>query len=67
MSSGGTHYREYNGENFDNVVNVNLRGMVMTCKHVSPIMRNKAALASISSMAAIESYLVVTSNQALLQ
>ena len=30
-------------ENFDNVVNVNLRGMVMTCKHVLPIMREQKA------------------------
>jgi NAD(P)-dependent dehydrogenase (short-subunit alcohol dehydrogenase family) len=49
-------------EAFDRVMTVNLRGMVMTCKHVLRIMRSQksGAIISISSMAAIESYPYVT-------
>jgi len=45
-------------ENFDNVTVVNLRSMVMTCKHVIPIMRQQeaGAIINISSLAAWEVY-----------
>ena len=58
LAGGDSIIENITEENFDNVVNVNLRGMVMTCKHVLPIMREQKAgsIISISSMAAIESY-----------
>jgi len=58
LAGGDSIIENITEENFDNVINVNLRGMVMTCKHVLPIMRRQKAgsIVSISSMAAIESY-----------
>jgi len=49
-------------EAFDRVMAVNLRGMVMTCKHVLPIMRaqKSGVILSISSMAVLDSYPYVT-------
>lgn len=43
---------------FDRLVNVNLRGMVLTCKHVLPHMRKQASgvIITISSMAAWRPY-----------
>jgi len=43
---------------FDNVVAINLRGAVMACKHVLPVMREQKAgvILMISSLAAIEKY-----------
>jgi NAD(P)-dependent dehydrogenase (short-subunit alcohol dehydrogenase family) len=45
-------------EAFDNVFRINLRGMVMTCKHVLPGMqaRKAGAIVNISSMAVMEMY-----------
>ena len=45
-------------EDFDFLVNVNLRGMVYTTKHVLPIMRDQrsGAIVNISSMAAWSNY-----------
>jgi NAD(P)-dependent dehydrogenase (short-subunit alcohol dehydrogenase family) len=45
-------------ENFDNVIVVNLRSMVITCKHVIPIMQKQesGAIITISSLAAWEVY-----------
>jgi len=43
---------------FDNVFAINLRGMVMTCKHVLPGMRERrqGAIVNISSMAVLDMY-----------
>jgi len=43
---------------FDNVVAINLRGAVMACKHVLPVMREQKSgvILMISSLAAIENY-----------
>lgn len=62
LAGGDTIIDDITEENFDRVMTVNLRGMVMTCKHVLPIMRaqKSGAIVSISSMAAIESYPYVT-------
>ena len=45
-------------ENFDRVVAINLRGTVMACKHVMPVMRaqKSGAIVNISSMAAWVAY-----------
>jgi NAD(P)-dependent dehydrogenase (short-subunit alcohol dehydrogenase family) len=49
-------------EAFDRVVTINLRGMVMACKHVLPVMRaqKSGVILGISSIAAIETYPYVT-------
>ena len=49
-------------EAFDRVVTINLRGMVMACKHVLPLMRaqKSGVILGISSIAAIENYPYVT-------
>lgn len=62
LAGGDSIIDDITEENFDSVMNVNLRGMVMTCKHVLPIMRaqKSGAIVNISSMAAIESYPYVT-------
>ena len=41
LAGGDSIIEDITEENFDNVINVNLRGMVMTCKHVLPIMRKQ--------------------------
>jgi len=43
---------------FDNIVAINLRGAVMACKHVIPVMREQKSgvILMISSLAAIEKY-----------
>jgi len=43
---------------FDNIVAINLRGAVMACKHVVPVMREQMAgvILMISSLAAVEKY-----------
>ena len=45
-------------ENFDRVVAINLRGTIMACKHVMPVMRaqKSGAIVNISSMAAWVAY-----------
>jgi NAD(P)-dependent dehydrogenase (short-subunit alcohol dehydrogenase family) len=62
LAGGDSIIDDISEEAFDRVMTVNLRGMVMTCKHVLPIMRAQkgGAIVSISSMAAIESYPYVT-------
>jgi NAD(P)-dependent dehydrogenase (short-subunit alcohol dehydrogenase family) len=62
LAGGDSIIDDITEEAFDRVMTVNLRGMVMTCKHVLPIMRaqKSGAIVSISSMAAIESYPYVT-------
>lgn len=58
ISGGDRETTEIDEAAFDRVVAINLRGMVMTCKHVLPAMRaqRKGAIVNISSMAAISSY-----------
>jgi len=49
-------------EAFDRIVGINLRGLVMVCKHVLPVMRaqKSGVILGISSIAAIENYPYVT-------
>jgi NAD(P)-dependent dehydrogenase (short-subunit alcohol dehydrogenase family) len=49
-------------EAFDRIVAINLRGMVMACKHALPVMRaqKSGVILGISSVAAIENYPYVT-------
>ena len=54
LSGGDQPIDEIDSEAFDRLVDVNLRGMILTCKHVIPHMRqrNQGAIINISSMAA---------------
>ncbi len=49
-------------EAFDRIVGINLRGLVMACKHALPVMRaqKSGVIIGISSIAAIENYPYVT-------
>jgi len=49
-------------EAFDRIVGINLRGLVMACKHALPVMRaqKSGVILGISSIAAIENYPYVT-------
>lgn len=62
LAGGDAVIEDITVEAFDRVTAVNLRGMVMTCKHVLPIMRtqNSGVILSISSMAVLDSYPYVT-------
>lgn len=61
LSGGDQPIEEIDSEAFDRLVDVNLRGMVLTCKHVIPHMRqhNQGAIINISSMAAWAPYPLV--------
>jgi NAD(P)-dependent dehydrogenase (short-subunit alcohol dehydrogenase family) len=52
------HNNEITEEAFDRICAINLRGTVMACKHVLPIMRAQraGAIVNISSAAAVENY-----------
>ena len=54
MAGGDKPLEEITAESFDNVMAINLRGMVMTCKLVVPVMLRQAggAIVNISSTAA---------------
>ena len=58
IAGGDANIEDIEADAFDRLVNVNLRGMVLTCKHVLPHMREKAsgAIVNISSMAAWRPY-----------
>ena len=58
LAAGDAPVEEIESEAFDRVVNINLRGMVLTCKHVLPHMREagQGAIINISSMAAWRPY-----------
>ncbi|MCZ6656015.1 MAG: SDR family NAD(P)-dependent oxidoreductase [Gammaproteobacteria bacterium] len=58
IAGGDANIEDIETDAFDRLVNVNLRGMVLTCKHVLPQMRKKAsgAIVNISSMAAWRPY-----------
>jgi NAD(P)-dependent dehydrogenase (short-subunit alcohol dehydrogenase family) len=62
LAGGDAVIEDITIEAFDRVTAVNLRGMVMTCKHVLPIMRaqKSGVILSISSMAVLDSYPYVT-------
>jgi NAD(P)-dependent dehydrogenase (short-subunit alcohol dehydrogenase family) len=58
LAGGDAELLEITAEGFDRVIAINLKGMVLTCKHVIPIMREQraGAIVNISSMAAWENY-----------
>jgi NAD(P)-dependent dehydrogenase (short-subunit alcohol dehydrogenase family) len=62
LAGGDTVIEEITSDAFDNVTKINLRGMVITCKHVLPVMKKQRSgvIISISSMAVLESYPYVT-------
>jgi NAD(P)-dependent dehydrogenase (short-subunit alcohol dehydrogenase family) len=58
LAGGDAPLAEITEAAFDNVVAINLRGAVMACKHVIPVMREQksGAILMISSLAALENY-----------
>ena len=58
LAGGDAPLLEISEEAFDRICAINLRGAVMACKHVLPIMRQQraGAILMISSLAAIENY-----------
>jgi len=62
IAGGDAPVTEITAEAFDRIVAVNLRGMVMACKHVLPVMRNQRSgvIINISSIAAWSDYPYVT-------
>lgn len=62
IGGGDAPLLEITEEAFDRISAINLRGAVMACKHVIPIMRNQRAgcILMISSLAAKEKYPTVT-------
>lgn len=58
ISGGDAQITEITSEAFDRLVSVNLKGMILTCKHVIPIMRaqSSGSIVSISSIAAWNAY-----------
>jgi len=61
IAGGDAPPTEITEETFDRIVAINLRGIVMACKHVLPLMRRQraGAIVNISSMAAILNYPLV--------
>ena len=58
LAGGDAPVTEITSEAFDRIVAINLRGMVLTCKHVLPHMRERerGVIVNISSVAAISDY-----------
>lgn len=58
VSGGDASPTEITEEAFDRIMAVNLRGIVMACKHALPVMRKQGSgvIVNISSLAAIENY-----------
>jgi NAD(P)-dependent dehydrogenase (short-subunit alcohol dehydrogenase family) len=58
IAGGDAPPTEITEEAFDRICAINLRGTVMACKHVLPIMRSQGAgaIINISSAAAVENY-----------
>jgi NAD(P)-dependent dehydrogenase (short-subunit alcohol dehydrogenase family) len=58
VAGGDASPTEITQEAFDLIMAVNLRGIVMTCKHTLPVMRRQrsGSIINISSLAAIENY-----------
>jgi NAD(P)-dependent dehydrogenase (short-subunit alcohol dehydrogenase family) len=58
LGGGDTTLLDFTEEIFDRINAINLRGAIMACKHVIPVMRQQGsgAIVMISSLAAIENY-----------
>ncbi|MDD5082829.1 MAG: SDR family NAD(P)-dependent oxidoreductase [Dehalococcoidales bacterium] len=58
LAGGDAPLLNFTEEAFDHLCAVNLRGVIMACKHVIPIMRQQrsGAIIMISSLAALENY-----------
>jgi NAD(P)-dependent dehydrogenase (short-subunit alcohol dehydrogenase family) len=58
LAGGDTVIEEITPDAFDRVTQINLRGMVITCKYVLPVMKKQksGSIVSISSLAVLESY-----------
>ena len=58
IAGGDAPLLEFTEEAFDRISAINLRGAIMACKHVIPIMREQraGAIILISSLAALENY-----------
>ncbi|MCU1412403.1 MAG: family NAD(P)-dependent oxidoreductase [Rhodoglobus sp.] len=58
IAAGDAVITEITTEAFDRVININLRSMVLTCKHIIPIMREQGSgsIINISSAAAFNNY-----------
>ncbi|GIS88152.1 MAG: hypothetical protein CM1200mP18_08620 [Gammaproteobacteria bacterium] len=56
MTGGDAPITEISSDAFDRIIAVNLRGIVLTCKHALPLMRAQGSgvIITISSIAAIE-------------
>ncbi len=61
IAGGDASLLEFTEEAFDRISAINLRGAIMACKHVLPIMRQQraGAITMISSLAALENYPLV--------
>jgi NAD(P)-dependent dehydrogenase (short-subunit alcohol dehydrogenase family) len=58
VAGGDAGPTEITQEAFDRIMTVNLRGIVMACKHALPVMRKQrgGSIINISSLAAVENY-----------
>jgi NAD(P)-dependent dehydrogenase (short-subunit alcohol dehydrogenase family) len=58
IAGGDAQLLDFTEEAFDRISAINLRGAIMACKHVLPIMRRQrsGAIVMISSLAALENY-----------
>ena len=58
IAGGDAPLLEFTEEAFDRISAINLRGAIMACKHVIPLMRQQGAgaIVMISSLAALENY-----------
>lgn len=58
LAGGDATLLEFTEEAFDRISAVNLRGAIMACKHIIPIMREQryGVITTISSLAALEKY-----------
>lgn len=58
IAAGDAPLLDFTEEAFDRISAINLRGAIMACKHVIPIMRQQraGAISMISSLAALENY-----------
>ena len=58
IAGGDAPLLDFTEEAFDRITAINLRGAIMVCKHVIPIMREQraGAIIMISSLAAMENY-----------
>ena len=58
VEGGDAEITKIEADAFDRIMTVNLRGMILACKHVIPIMRQQrdGVILNISSMASLENY-----------